>query len=308
MVDRNLEKEESKNGTSSVKNENIKKAINVVHSGNRNFNKEERDAVPTSESRKEVIKIAKMTRSYIAIIALLLVLLFGWLQVRDYIILQIINIQFTNIFYKVTLAIYFSLWVYGTTMDLDDEEYTLLVAPSKSKLTISAISTIIITGIAFGILCSVQTPQAITIVLSIFFIVNVISWQFLIHYVQKPFLKSKQKYEQAENYFVFLKLEIVEQYLYGNWQWKRFGAGLIVLLALNIIVFFNLSSSIVATLHIPSSLFVVVFLFFLYICVMEIWIWHKRLHKKISFKILDDLDLKYGLQLKENSISDELQD
>jgi len=273
-----------------------------------NFEKGERDAVSSSQERKALKETVKLTRSYIKIIALLLVLIFGWLQVRDYIILQIINIQFTNVFYKVTLAIYFALWVYGTTMDLDDEEYTLLIAPSKNKLTMSAITSILTISVVFGILCMVQTPQAITIVLSVFFIVNVISWRFLIRYIQKSVHTSKQKYEKAENYFALLKLEIVEQYLYSNWQWKRFGVGLVVLLALNIIVFFNLSSNIATGLHIPSPLFIVVLLFFLYICVMEIWVWQKRLHKKLSFKILEDLELKYDLQAKEATVNAELQD
>lgn len=246
--------------------------------------------IPTTyEESKRLSKIFKTTKTLIATMSTVLLFFFGWLEFKN-ITLPMFDEKFANAFYKIVLALYFFCWVFGTNTDLSDEEYTLVIAPNKGELTNLAIGMLFAIGVLFGILCWVHTYKAFAIALTVFFGFNIISWRFLLKFL-KPTLDVNKK-KVAKSIIGKFKIEIIEKYLWGNWQWFRFGIGFLVLIIINILAFTNLSQVIASFLKIPSSQFIFVFSIFIFICVMEIYIWYIRLCRKISLKVLTDIENK----------------
>jgi len=241
-------------------------------------------------------RIYKVVYYLINTIAVLLVSLFTWLQF-DTSTISLLNTQVgANILFRVTLAIYYLSWVAGSTYDLKDEEYSLKVIPNDDKITPAAVGIIILLAILFGVLCWVDSISKFIISLDIFLIFNVISWRYLVTFLNPTF---KQGDELLKGNFNIEYQIILQDYLAGNWQKIRFFYGFFVLMIINIINFTDLKSIISEMLNMePDSLITIGFFF--YVITFSVWIWIKGWNRRLSFKIFDELDEKYNLTEKKS--------
>jgi len=246
----------------------------------------------TTQPSKEVLqihRIYKTTKTLIKIIATVLAFAFTWLEFHDLPLTPLFTDAFSGIVFKITLASFFLSWVIGVSKDLEDQEYVLLIAPNKGKLAKSSITVIVILGVLFGCLCIVDSFRAFAIILTVFSIFNVFSWFYYKGFVKKALDDSEDKYKMHNDSYGTFKIKTIRNFLWGDWQKERFYIGFTILIFINILVFSNLSQIIATKLKIPSSQFVVVLSFFLYICVTEIWIWYVRFKRNIVFELLEEI-------------------
>src|SRR5260221_1223864 len=108
-------------------------------------------------------RIFKRTKTIIKIVAWTLAASFTWLELYHLPIFPMLTDRFSSVFLKIIIAIYYISWIAGPLKDLEDEEYVLLIAPNKGKLTILAIVTILTLGVLFGWLCLAHTYQEFAI-------------------------------------------------------------------------------------------------------------------------------------------------
>jgi hypothetical protein len=252
--------------------------------------------VKPSEVKDEIAslnKIFRRTKTLIKTIALILAFFFTWLEFRNIMIarevIPLLTDKLSNTFFKIVIVIYYFSWLAGTSKDLDDEEYTFLTAPNSGKLSISALGSMAVLAGLFAWLCGASTPKSIAIVLTTFFISNVLGWIYLKWYIKEAIEKSIEKYENRKDNLGLYKISIIKTYLWGKWEIYRFITGFIILLILDIFAFSNLSQIITKYLMLPSSQFLIVFMFFVYVIIMEIWIWFYRIERNITFKVVNKL-------------------
>ncbi|MCX6230366.1 MAG: hypothetical protein NTZ33_02370 [Bacteroidetes bacterium] len=260
--------------------------------------------VKKSKRRKDYVlhkdptlhKMIKNTKTFIRITGVILTFNFVWLEFHELPLIPLFTNTFSSVFFKIILALFFASWIAGTSKDLEDEESALLVAPNKGKLTMLAIGTIVILGVLFAWLCKANTYSEFAIALSVFYIFNIISWYYLKLFVKESINESIKKYEEVNDIYGLKKIKTIEDFLLGKWQVKRFAYGFIFLVILNILAFTNYSQNISTLIDIPSTQFIIVLSFFMYLGEMEIWIWLKRIKRDITFELIEE----FKVEMKNN--------
>lgn len=236
-----------------------------------------------------------MVKALIKYIGAALVIFFTWLQFKE-IPAPEINDKLSSTFLRVTLTLCYLSWIYGTITDLNDEEYTFIIAPNRGKLTKTSVGMIFMAGILFALLClSAVSLRFFTIVLTLFSISGKIGEIYMGKFVGPAIEESKTRYSEANDYLGLLSIIAIEQYIMGKWFWKRFFVGSIILVFVNLLSFTELSVVLAAKLHIQSSSFVIVSSIFIYLFVMELWIWYKRIKRKLYLELLADLNKDFIL-------------
>ena len=249
-----------------------------------------------SQKKKNQLALFKKTRLIITLVASTLGLYFGFLQISGIEVDAFKNDGFADTLMKIALLIYYLAWLNGTLMDLKDEEAIFILPPNKGKFTFSAIFMIIILAILFFLLCTYKSKQLFAVILDIFMLVNIYSWRYLIRFISNSVKENKEFYDIGNKNFKFIYLKLmVDDYLKANWQWWRFGVGVIVLIGINILVFTDLSLMISSDLKLRSAELVKALGFILFILVTEGWIWYKRLQRRTSMELIDALDEDYYL-------------
>lgn len=263
--------------------------------------------ITPSEQKEEATSMSnifKRTKFLIKYFGGALVLIFTFLELSNLIdpkeIIPMFTERFSNIFFKAVIALYYLSWVAGTSKDVDDEEYTFLIAPNKGKLTLSAISTMATLTVLFGFLCWANTYKLFAIALTAFYIFNIISWGVIKSFIKEALDKSIEKYKEANDHLGHFKINTIKDFLWGNWQTSRFITGAILLLGVDVFAFTDVSQTIKEMLNLPSSEFVIAMSFFIYVGVLEIWIWCKRIELSLSFNVVKKIKLNNIYQLQED--------
>jgi hypothetical protein len=232
--------------------------------------------------------IAKTTRWIINGLATMLVAGFGWLKFEGLEVVPIVKEIPAAVILQIALALYFSCWVAGTITDTNFQEMVYTTAPHGGKFPKKGFLICLLLAAIFGIMCWVQTARQFAIVLTLFWFVNIGGWMYLTRSLLPSAINSSRKKERdAKNYAGVRKLEIVQEHICGNWQWRRFAAGGAVIAATDALVFSPALRNAARNLsrNISNDLLIALCLLG-YILVMEGWIWYKRLEVMISLKFI----------------------
>ncbi len=97
----------------------------------------------TLKKEEKQLKVFDHAITFVKVIAFILAGTFTWLELND-VPKDLFTDNFANIFFKVTIALYYLSWVSGPIKDMKDEQSVLLIAPNKGKFTITSIGTILI--------------------------------------------------------------------------------------------------------------------------------------------------------------------
>jgi hypothetical protein len=134
--------------------------------------------------------------------------------------------------------------------------------------------------------------------LSLFFLFNIFSWQFLIRHVVLPSLDMSLAESAKRGDFIGCEqLHTLRRYLCGNWQWWRFAAGGVVIAGLALLAILRSYWHLELRSDLISWELLQALGMLLFVCVMEIWIWIERLRTKISLEIFRNFRERYTLNL-----------
>jgi hypothetical protein len=245
---------------------------------------------------KRTNTIYKKVKLFINISAAILALFFTWLQFDISLFKPFFTDEWANILFKLSLVLYYFSWIFGTTADLKDEDYTLNIYPNKNEISKISFGILLFLVLLFALLCFINTASLFAIVLSGFLIFNVISWRYLVHFAKPTF---KENENIIKNKFDYEYQKVLENYLMGRWQWYRFIYAVFFIIVINILIFSDLHLFVAAKLH-CSSQFIISICFLFYVVTFELWVWFKRIERILTFRIYDKLDDIYMLNLKSN--------
>lgn len=244
---------------------------------------------------KRANTVYKKVKLFITISAFVLAIIFTWLNLDLKLFKPLFINESADLLFKLSIVLYYFSWISGGTFDLNDQEYTFRIYPNNNKLTNLGVFILVFLVVLFGLLCYSNTVELFVIVLSGFFVGNVLSWWYL---VERIFIKTIEENEkQVTDYFDIEYQNNLKRYLMGNWQVWRFAYAFIYIAFLNILIFSDLHLILSDVLNVSSELIISIgFLFF--VLSFELWVWYMRFDRMITFKAYDKLDDLYELNLK----------
>jgi len=235
----------------------------------------------------------------------ILVLVFAWLQLKDLPFIPILENAQPAILLKLILTVYYSCWVFGLGFDINTQQMVYIDDPNKGRMTWNSIGAICLLALVLALLFWASgSEQYFAGILNIFVVTNVVLWLLLLKRVRIIIQASKDVFSGEREYFELERVSVVEAYIAGDWQWHRFIAMSIIVLAADAVCFIavvrqrlstlahlflpDLSNTVISSL-LPDASFVV------FIVVAEGWIWMMRAKTRASLHVIDLLKTKYTL-------------
>ena len=269
-------------------------------------------AMRTAESRpgKELRKLVRIVRILTKVIAWTLPILFAYLKLNeldknisfDDLIKRVANVTAPDFLWKSALTLYFISWVYGANADIDEQEQVYLTAPNQGRLPVAGIGFILMIAVVFLILSRVQHYWEFAIVLTSFWVLNILAWRYLLKKIVMPSLRASYTlYRAGYEYLKIEKLKVVESYIAGHWQSWRFAAGGIVIFCMIILSFTRYQHDVASSLPTPlqdqfKPEFIPAVTILFFVGFMELWIWAMRLRTKMALSYLDYLSDHYEFE------------
>jgi hypothetical protein len=257
---------------------------------------------------RQVQGLGRNVRRAIWLIGAVLALIFGWLQFRDIPMASLIERTEPDLLLRLTLALYYSCWVFGTTFDTNIQTAVYVRDPNRGLIPKSAYLLLAGFGVVAGILMWASKSEAyFAIVLTLFVAFNIVGFIYILSHVQPMMAASKEQYESKRDYFGLEQLDLVITYMTGPWQRLRFVVMIVLAIGMNVIVFWDDGRAFVANLLvvfvpptdaammdrlIPSLSFLV------FVLVAEGWIWIQRVRVRTAIDLIESLSEKYVVRPK----------
>lgn len=199
----------------------------------------------------------------------------------------IANPDLSGLLWRAALVIYFLSWVGGAESDTEMQSEVYANAPHGGRLTLMDAGAILSIAAGFLALCIFgKTYQGFAGTLTVFWILNIVAWRYMVGVLKAPIHHSYTSYGRAGRYIDMERVRVAERYIDGRWQWWRFSVGAALIVVMDALAFF---------LDVPdgykhgSIFFFVVF--------VEAWIWAMRWRAKVALNVLEDLSERYGEKL-----------
>jgi len=251
-------------------------------------------AIP--QTQIEMIRSARFARLATNVVATILALGFAWLKFRDVKFGPVVSTIPANLLFQTSLAAYYFCWIFGLNNDTREQE--LIYAQPPKKVIIGCILYGILFTASFWAMCYVDTPRRFAVALAVFFVFNIVSWRLFIKVFMEPAtIKTRAGYSQINNFIGLEQLRVIyTDYLCGKWQWARFIAGGVLVVGILVLAFsLKAASALSQMLQAPVDVLLSVLLF-LFVLVMEVWIWAMRFGVKRDLSLLDGMRERYLLR------------
>ncbi len=230
----------------------------------------------------------------------------------------------SNILWKVTVVAYFSSWVLGVRFDKDNEEDAYVSAPNRGKIPAIDAALVLLVAVIFSFIAVLEeissnadqsgNPIAelalrvfggwaasisklyikygalsfLTILNTIWFL-NIFLWRyFLKRYVYDMSLRSRAIMTERHRHAGLIKLEVMDNYLSGEWQAWRFAMGAVYLVVLN--VYFGFVQARGLPMAIYHHLLLCGF-----VLVVEAWVWFERFRVRFTLRSIESVSSRYRL-------------
>jgi hypothetical protein len=215
--------------------------------------------------------------------------------------------------YEITIVLWFACWVFGAPFDVDMQEEVFIADEDKGNIGFRVIATmagLLLIATAFLYLYKIET--AFQLGLLVFVAANFAAHKIVMQRSRRAIERSRAIMTDDRDMFGLEKVRVVEEYLLGDWQTRRFHAMLAmagIQLAVAALWRFTRAGELLNNLMIGGiagsrlSPFVPALLFSLFVAVAEAWIMYRRGDTKAAIKSLDALSLRYALRPKAASVA-----
>lgn len=255
--------------------------------------------------QNEFIIIARQVRKAIKYIGAALVTLFAYLQLKDFQVGTAIESISPDLLRRLTMIAYYWCWIFGATFDTNIQELAYYTEKGRSKLTLQSFVLMVLFGaVMAALLWAAHDDRLFATVLTVFFLFNIGGFAYILNFIAPIIKSSENRYRQNRSYFSLAQLELVSQFMNGNWQRYRFALGIVIVLVMNAICFSQelrnaLAHTIADLLAIDAASLaerLPTFTFLLFVTVLEGWIWVQRARLIVALDLLEHLSDKYRLE------------
>lgn len=254
-------------------------------------------AIPTITAKNRLIRMARLARILIRLLAGILAIAFAWLKLSGFPLPRLDTNLAATVFLRIALVTYYFAWLFGTTFDTRDEETLLAAAPNRGRIPVAAIGICVVITVVFGVLCWVDSYEKFAIALAAFWLLNILAWRYLVTKLTGPAIRtSYSTYKQEGAYFFVEKVRQLERYLEGRWQWYRFAAGLVGVIIVNLVVFSSLGDRVASGIALLSRDSFASLTILLFVLIFEAWVWYFRIKRRIGIQTIEYLEESYTLK------------
>jgi len=261
-----------------------------------------------TESADDVDKLrfARFTRQVIRYVAIGLGALFTFLQIKGLKPEDFITPVASDVLWRATLVIYYWCWIFGMHFDTNVQEEAYVSFPGKGRWPAQAFGALILfVGVAAVLLWTQGRRLYFAAALTAFFVVDHGMWFYLQRFLKRSIWQSRTTYNEQRRFFNLEILNTVDRQVMGPWKSHPMYAGAAIVVAIDLFAFvapfrefltdlaskplFWLSSEEITNLLFTS-------LVLLFVVLMELWHWIKRLQTKLRTQALEDLKQDYLLE------------
>jgi hypothetical protein len=257
------------------------------------------------DSKGHIDDLAFRARLSIKIVGGVLALIFTWLQFKEYELVPFVASTQPVFLRKLTLAIYYFCWVFGTSFDVSTQQAVYVTDPKKGRMSWDTIGAVLTLLLVVGILLwASENEKRFAAVLTVFVLTNILLWLYLLQRVQPIIRASENFYRKEKDFFELERLHVVRDYISGDWQWHRFVVmGAIVVVA-DLVCFVDpvrQTLSAITQLSLPdlstdvASSLLPDFSLVVFVLVAESWIWTIRVRTRTSLNVMSALKGKYRI-------------
>ena len=195
------------------------------------------------------------------------------------------------------LALYYFSWMFGLTSDTQEEELIYTHAPKNVERTCVGFGILFI--VAFGALCYVKTKLLFAVLLTVFLVINILSWQFFVkRFMKRASRETRTDYEKCDDFIGLERIRLIyDEYLCGKWQWIRFASGLTIVAAIDLLAFSDTFANFsIDEIGHGSADLLMAFLLVFFVAIMEMWIWIARIGMNHQLSFLEKIEKQYILK------------
>jgi hypothetical protein len=251
---------------------------------------------------REAMESVRYLRFVVTTSAATLTMGFGWLKFRGVDLIGVLHSVPADFVLKLAMALYFASWIAGLLSDLADMEFVLVKSPSPVHVKVGGTLVGILTAIAFGLLCYVETMQHFSIALLVLLVINTIGWLYLTRIVLPAAESISHSFYTSQGRMLRLEqLNIVCRHFQGgSWQLIRLTLGLLAAITMTVLshkyAVLALEVQVIQTYGdiLSASVFLV------YVLVLEGWIWFMRMRVKGGLSLLLEIEHSYELRRRAN--------
>ncbi len=260
------------------------------------------------DSKGHIDELAFRARLSIKIVGGILALIFTWLQFKEYPLAPFVESTQPELLRKLTLAVYYFCWVFGTSFDVSTQQAVYVSDPKKGRMSWDTIAAVLTLLLVVGILLwASDDDKKFAAVLTVFVLANIGLWLYLLRRVEPIIRASESFYRKEKDFFELERLHVVRDYISGSWQWHRFVAMCAIVIAADLVCFVDpvrqtlstiihsylpdLSTDVISSLLPDFSLVV-------FVLVAESWIWTIRVRTRTSMNVMSVLKEKYKMTLR----------
>jgi|HubBroStandDraft_6_1064221.scaffolds.fasta_scaffold365908_1 hypothetical protein len=257
------------------------------------------------DEKESVHNLAWWAFQAIRIIGGILLVFFGWLQLRFVPILTYVQNTPPEALVKAALIIYYASWITGATFDTRIQDKVYISDPKRGEITLNLIAAIVgFFVVAFALVWASSHQQYFAVVLLSFVVLNITGWALIIARVKPIIEATRSNFLVRDNFFRIEQLRLIEEHMTGKWQIHRFAAMLAVVLVAILIYYSSATRFFLARLiesspiGLPSNTVAELLpatMYLTFVVMAESWIWIKRENVRSTLFALDRLRKRYLL-------------
>lgn len=260
---------------------------------------------PDTRESRDKTRFARLTRSIINALAVVLGLLFAYLQIKDVRPDAFLTPSSADIAWRAALVFYYWSWVGGAKFDINLQELAYVAFPGQGKWSLQPYAGLVIFVLVAAVLLeSYGNIAHFSLALTGFLLVDHALWLYLRLFLRKSIDDSRIYYTGERKFLELEILSMVESFLFGRWKVWRLVSGATIVIGADVFAFNQAFQEMTASAvqiicpWLSSSEAILLsysLIVLLYVLVMESWLWLNRIRTYLRLDTLEYLNGRYHL-------------
>jgi hypothetical protein len=258
----------------------------------------------TLQRRQKVNHFFSTVRRCTSIMTGLIIFGFAWVKLKALPIVTFLENAEPSLVLQIALAIGFGAWLRAISYDLSTHEAVFVDDPDQGKMTASFMAGMLVMAAVGALLLWASSNERIfSIAFFIYLLGNILFWRLILKRA-KAMMEGSRAFYGSNDLFDLEKIDVLENYADGQWQWNRFFT--LIVLALLLIVITNVGpvrGTMTFAIHwifpnlVPAviSSFLPVVVFIISAVAADTWMWLMRFKARESIRVIDDLQKRYRI-------------
>lgn len=243
------------------------------------------------ENTRDVSRMARNVRRFIRLAGTIIGSFFVYNALKSIPVAKIFDPGCSQAIFTTALAVFFFSWLIGAQRDTTIQEEGLFFE-NRDSLKWTDYLVMALIALFFIFLCILGNTQYLLAILFSFWMFNIIGYFYMVHFItNKKIEETQHVLEQNPDQKTELLLDVVKEYICGEWQQHRFFVGFVMALLFVVLSFDPVLSFVMGHTPFASEQSMRSSLFLIFVIIFEAWVWIYRLKTTAVIKFIRDMKL-----------------